>query len=167
MNKIVDRSERTFSISAAISWSSFDFLVSSIDEKSGVSNRSERQQNNRDDWIVQLNDELANTFYIGYDERLNGEITSDVRKLEWGNRGNRKKGTSYHSFWPGEVSPFCTVQGKGEQATCMQNKNEKSGTVRASHALRTTMRSRTRLTPATVRGFSLLLLGRNSTENGD
>lgn len=36
----------------------------------------------------------------------------------------------------------------------------------ASHALRT-MRSRTRLTPATVRGFSLLLLGRNSTENGD
>jgi len=58
------------------------------------------------------------------------------------------------------------VQGKGEETT--QNKTEKSGAVRedASYALRITMQSRVRPTRATVRGFSLLLLGRN-TENGD
>lgn len=40
------------------------------------------QRDNRNDRTAQLNDNLAYTFYVGCDERLNGEIMSDVRKQE-------------------------------------------------------------------------------------
>lgn len=53
-----------------------------------------------------------------------------------------------------------------EKATFMQNKNEKSGTVKGC-VMDLTMRSRKRPIPRNCERFSLLLLGRSSTENGD
>jgi hypothetical protein len=84
----------------------------------------------------QLNDELANTFYtFGRDERLNGEITCDARKQEWRNSYENRK---IYIISSGKVSPFCTVQGKGEKACIRKIKVERLE--KASSCIALTMR---------------------------